>query len=657
MSLFHVRATFAAFCCLIAAPAAAQLGSGKMISTPAEKYAVAPGGVDMRTGQYTYRQTDLSIGGTDESGGLTLIRTSMVPWHGVSPFANFSHNWDILLTEKRVSLGTGDYTNFSGQDYQISVRFAGRSQVFNSNPSQTAFQLASNGPYASLAFSGTLASAGVIYTFTATDGTVATFRPLGNLDCLAGNVARCTYVSQIVETDGTTFTFDYDYNASAPSGVERARLRSVVSSRGYALLLEGANGLVSKACVLNLTQMVVPANHLCPANAAATATYSYVPNSTPARLASVTDGANATWSFTYGAGTGGTTTMGFIKPGQFTPWLTNSIFSTADEDNGGYEAVASQSFVDGQSYTYTYDHTPLVFSRTPNQTIAGGTYTDALGHQTIVRYDFPEMPGSKLCHDRNHCPWFNFDTDTVAYQLTSGPIQVTDPINHTTTSDYCDPNAAALPPPDGGCLVTLVQSFTDPEGIKTDLTYDGMRNVTRVRRHPKPGSTGVSDIVTSAVYDSQPKSSNKPVVAIDANQNETDFKYDPAHGGVVWEKDPPPTPGGIRPEKRYSYAARTAWISNGAGGWVAAGAPVYVLTQMSFCKSGPANSTDTGCANAGDEVTTTYDYGPDSGPNNLILRGTVVDAGGLSLRTCYAYDALGNKISETRPRAGLTGCP
>jgi YD repeat-containing protein len=35
----------------------------------------------------------------------------------------------------------------------------------------------------------------------------------------------------------------------------------------------------------------------------------------------------------------------------------------------------------------------------------------------------------------------------------------------------------------------------------------------------------------------------------------------------------------------------------------------------------------------------------------------LVDAGGLSLRTCYSYDALGNKISETRPRAGLTSGP
>jgi len=82
---------------------------------------------------------------------------------------------------------------------------------------------------------------------------------------------------------------------------------------------------------------------------------------------------------------------------------------------------------------------------------------------------------------------------------------------------------------------------------------------------------------------------------------------------------------------------------------------VWLPVRKSLCKSGATSGT--GCAVAGDEVVTLYDYGPDAGPNNLRLRGTLVDEGGLALRTCYAYDALGNKISETRPRAGLGSCP
>jgi YD repeat-containing protein len=55
-------------------------------------------------------------------------------------------------------------------------------------------------------------------------------------------------------------------------------------------------------------------------------------------------------------------------------------------------------------------------------------------------------------------------------------------------------------------------------------------------------------------------------------------------------------------------------------------------------------------------VLTTYDYGPDSGPNNLQLRGTVVTADGQSLRTCQSYDANGRKISETGAGANLSSC-
>ncbi len=56
---------------------------------------------------------------------------------------------------------------------------------------------------------------------------------------------------------------------------------------------------------------------------------------------------------------------------------------------------------------------------------------------------------------------------------------------------------------------------------------------------------------------------------------------------------------------------------------------------------------------------TTYDYGPESGSNILLPRGQAVTADGQTLRTCYAYDGRGRKISETSPNgtAGLAACP
>ena len=65
---------------------------------------------------------------------------------------------------------------------------------------------------------------------------------------------------------------------------------------------------------------------------------------------------------------------------------------------------------------------------------------------------------------------------------------------------------------------------------------------------------------------------------------------------------------------------------------------------------------------ATDEVVTAFEYGPDSGPNNLLLRGiavTGVNSAGVieTQRTCYGYDDYGNKISETSPLANLSVCP
>jgi YD repeat-containing protein len=92
-----------------------------------------------------------------------------------------------------------------------------------------------------------------------------------------------------------------------------------------------------------------------------------------------------------------------------------------------------------------------------------------------------------------------------------------------------------------------------------------------------------------------------------------------------------------------------------------AGPAIWIQTATSTCRTSAA--TGTPCATAGDEVRTEFDYGPDSGPNNLQLRGQTVTStdGGVTttLRTCYGYDSLGRRISETQPNgtASLTSCP
>jgi YD repeat-containing protein len=222
--------------------------------------------------------------------------------------------------------------------------------------------------------------------------------------------------------------------------------------------------------------------------------------------------------------------------------------------------------------------------------------------------------------------------------------------------DYCDPAVY--------CAVTLLQSYTDPEGIKVAFTYDDWRNVTKAVRNAKPGS-GLSGQVTTATYDcTYMVSCAKPTSVTDPKGSTTNYSYDPVHGGVLTESDPPDA-SGIRPVKRSAYVQRYAWVSDGAGGYVHASAPVWLLSSEKTCRS--TATVGGACAGgANDEIVTAYDYGPDSGPNNLLLRGITVTAvapnaaGALvstTLRTCYGYDAQGNRISETKPRAGLTVCP
>ena len=107
---------------------------------------------------------------------------------------------------------------------------------------------------------------------------------------------------------------------------------------------------------------------------------------------------------------------------------------------------------------------------------------------------------------------------------------------------------------------------------------------------------------------------------------------------------------GVIAQKRYSYVQRSARLLGGS----AAGPTVWLLDRMSLCRTG--NPGGSGCAlGADDEVVTAYEYGPD----NLQLLGQAVIADGQTLRTCFAYDRLGRRVSETGPEgtAAWTSCP
>lgn len=140
-------------------------------------------------------------------------------------------------------------------------------------------------------------------------------------------------------------------------------------------------------------------------------------------------------------------------------------------------------------------------------------------------------------------------------------------------------------------------------------------------------------------------------------------------GGLVWQQagisiggaDAVSMNGGsaIAPVKRYGYVQRDAWIANGSGGFVHGSSQIWLRSTEKTCRTTATNVATDSCAGGSlDEVMTAYDYGPDTGlvGNTLWLRGMAMTADGVTLRTCYGYGTLGNKISETSPRAGLSTC-
>jgi hypothetical protein len=592
------------------------------VPVPPEKFATSPGGVDMRTGRYNYQHTDLAIGGEH---GISLQRTGASAYSGHDEmFSGLTSNWDIFLDEDRIQVAEAN--KIEEYDYVVNV-FGGRSASFRSlyNPNQTSFRNTSSGGYSKLTFDYiTIQSTGfrvpTVYTVTAEDGAVIRF---AGPDCNSPNL--CRRASEITEADGTRYTLSY-------SG---ARLRAVVSNHGYALLFDYAasiggyhgQALISKACAINLAVNAMPtdlaAAQLCPAGVPSS-TYGYSSFSHPtggtySDLTSFTD-------------MGGVQTLigdratKIYDAGATVPKVTNTLAG---------DIVTAQSFADGSSYTYSWAP-----DQNNSANVAGGAYTNSAGKSVALYYDSYRA---------------GVPIDNPTRLVTPSPVEIVDENGHSTTATYC----GSYNPTSGVCGTDLtMKSMTDAEGIARYFTYDNLRNITQTVTKAKPGS-GLADIVTSATYGCAPANAcNKPLTKIDARGKQTDYTYDTAHGGVLTETGPAPSVGQPRPQTRYTYVQRSAWLSNGSGGYVQAASPIWLLASKSLCKTSAATGNPASpCSVTGDEVKTSYDYGPDSGPNTLLLRGIVEDAGGLNLRTCYGYDSQGRKISETKPRAGLSTCP
>jgi hypothetical protein len=592
--------------------------------------------VSFKNGSYSFEEEDLSIGGKLPAG-LSLNRSYNSSSDGYSfPFQ--AQGWTSSLN---IYIAANTLPRWPGWDEMSGVTYKIEQCIYNvvGGPGSVGFYNTTDDPAVpirgitygcggnipgtyipakqsgdKLEFVGAAGSG--YFRFTGADGSVIKFITIGG-------VPRAEYW---IAADGTRLDFTY-------SG---STLKSVFSSRGWAILMESA----TKVCAVNRAQTYVTATSACPAGAQ-TVTYTYgagtYASATSLLTSATRDGATRTYQY------GSNDHVNCIKdPGQTVCRI--QISYGACQEDGYYgsgpqprtrllDPVLSQTDASGKIFGYALseDACPYIYPDNEQDLRPFGSITSTLTETGV---------GGVV-------------TSTANTGSTGHLYSTTDPLSRTTSFTYDDPYYSYA------CCMSEpgeIKTATFAEGNKLVYVRDARGNITSETVKAKTGS-GLADLVTSASYPSTCSNAftcNKPTSKTDPKGNVYDYTYDTTHGGVLTEASPADG-SGVRSVKRYAYVQRTAWVKTSTGSYVAA-SPVWMLDTMKTCRT---SATVSGACAAGstDEVVTAYEYGPNSGPNNLLLRGVAVTADGQTLRTCYSYDMEGRKISETKPAANLSVCP
>jgi YD repeat-containing protein len=643
----------AVLCCLLTsvllAPEATYAADDRGIFPT--QYTLSPTGVNLQTGLFVYSNMDISIGDLNFSRGWGdqsgLVRPNMKLFGSTLIANKLDYGWTH-------SLNQGTQAKALGNDTELQVNVEGvqyRFYVFGNGTAS---------PKGSGSTGTNLRRVGNEYRFTDRAGAEYLF----SINSAVSQEGFSFYPNQVlretVRPDGTVLS--YTYTAAG-------KLQEVRSSRGYAIHLDyDGNGNINQACGVNLATTFWISSSPC--NAAALKT-SYGYDAAGNLLTSVINVSGGQMQIQY-AGTSispGPTCLTLINSSVCA--ITNVYGSPTPPDCWSIKAnqIARQITAAGSVWKYCFEPSPNPIDEPyvagwPRWSYATMTEPDGFTH-------FLEYDRGRLVDDHTR-------TGTINYKYQGAVIKGT-VATQTITFDYME---------------TRPEMVTNPEGNPDYYIYNQRGAVMLVMHAPKGGQepylsdgsaalpsdidlrrccmkVGVLQAVPGSVSIGQAflpddatgtgcgagavdaKRCDKPIARIDERGYQTDYVYSQVHGGV--ETETLPAVGGIRPQKRFTYMQRYSWIKNSSGGYSPSGAAIWVLASQRQCRTSAA--TATGCSAAGDETVTTYEYGPDAGPNNLLLRGTAITADGTTVRTCYGYDWQGNRISTTAPRAALVSCP
>jgi RHS repeat-associated protein len=327
-------------------------------------------------------------------------------------------------------------------------------------------------------------------------------------------------------------------------------------------------------------------------------------NTVNAGLQSYTDPASAatTYSYEFADSYPNFSTMTAVRnPGSSIDNLTLGYNPTSGR-------IASQTYPDGSTWSYAYQN--LYDPGMENPYNEWTDVTNPLAQTT-----------------RHH----------FGGSLSASPYAVTDPLNRTEGFGHGD-----------AFHDDLITRERRPEGNYVDYAYDSRGNRTSATRVGKAGQTYPSVQWTYPATCTNPLTCNRPQYMIDARGFQTDYTYDPTHGGVLTETPPAPTSGAPRPQRRYAYSQYYAWYKNASGTLMQAPYPVWLVSSISECR----NSSS--CSDSADEIVTTFSYGTPGVANNLLLTSKTVRAGdnSVSATTSWTYNDWGDQITEDGPLPG-----
>ena len=527
-----------------------------------------------------------------------------------------------IVTARELTIGSGDGMlaldqvrdlNTSGSRYSQYLYHSGATwsaTVFDDEGPRTYAFTQSGSSYSSTTGEGaTFAPSGSAYVLTLPDGTRYTY---GETFAASGDPGTlAARLSAITQPDGTTVTIGWggiEYCTTIRDGcaggviVDAIRLQSLTNSFGYQMHYNYAGSGAQAArngnwYVLNSVTAFNEGVDYCDPTAL---TCSFTQN-WPSVSYGVTESGAVTTTYVSDPAGGVTRYTADTTPGAIRFKIERPA-SSADDIVVSYDGSGRVSSVanDGRTWGYSFS-------------LSGTTMTAVVTNPDAT-------------------------TRTVVSDTNVGlPTSVTDETGHTTLYHY---DASGR-----------LDKATAPEGGYVQYAYDSRGNVTSTTAVAKSGS-GLANIVTSADYPSSctnPVTCNQPTWTKDALGNQTDYSYDPTHGGVLTVTRPAASTGGTRPKTTYGYTALQAYYKNGAA-ITASGVTQYELTSISTCQTGAS------CAGTADEAKTLVSYGPQTtGTANTLLPVSVTKEAGdgtSASTTTLAYDMIGNATAVDGPLSG-----